>query len=386
MGKRKKAIISALPSLLLVIVLIIIISFKLTENHRKQTNIENAVHNAQSYLMGKYGFEADFIEVSGEKYRIGYSEGYEAVQLKMNYNNRDFYVLAPMTQDNENCCDDYQWEEISKAVESYLCGNLPVEKICYIRLRDNNDCLTYYMMGKTTYFDGTNIEELLKNARGCIQLFFCDTSFSDNEFIEKLSGYDIDLYFTSFDTKEHMEEFLSLNTERTPLYNYGNYQAFAPYITDYYMKDSNGTERLDITFLETPEFKYAYFPVEYYGYNKTCNDIKAENASEKSELKPFFERCKESSWISKPLSEEYSFNSKFGDVWIYYPLDKLQGYNIEKIGLAWCSFGGMSNNRDIEKAVICGDYAVFHLPYGENYFMLVDNIGQEEYVPGWKKE
>ncbi len=380
MGKKK---ISA-STICIIIVLIINLtafSIKLYEKYEKKKNIENAVQTAQNYLMDKYGFEADFIEVIGEKYDIDYAEDI-GIQLKMNYNGRDFYVADV----SGKCCDDYQSEDISQALESYLCDNLPVGKIIETKLSYDTDTFYHYMAGKEDLFDGTNIEELLEKNRGRIAILFYDTSFSDNDFVEKLSGYDLNLYFASFDTKEHLEDFLNLNSNNLPLYNYTNYQSFAPYITDYYKKDSEGTERLDITLMETPEFKYAYFPTEYRGYNKTCNDILAENASEHSELKPFFERCEESSWISKPISEEYSFNSKFGDVWIYYPLDKLQGYDIEKVGLAWCSFGGMSNNRNIERAIICGNYAVFHMPYGENYFMLVDNSGQEEYIPGWQKK
>ena len=68
-------------------------------------------------------------------------------------------------------------------------------------------------------------------------------------------------------------------------------------------------------------------------------------------------------------------------MWIYYPLEKLDGYDIEKVGLAWFSAGGMSDNHNIEKARVCGDYAVFNMPYGEDYFRLVYSENLAEYEP-----
>lgn len=53
--------------------------------------------------------------------------------------------------------------------------------------------------------------------------------------------------------------------------------------------------------------------------------------------------------------------------------------------LAWFSAGGMSNNRNNTKAEICGDYAVYRMPFGEDYFMFVDIGGYGEYVPDYSK-
>ena len=136
---------------------------------------------------------------------------------------------------------------------------------------------------------------------------------------------------------------------------------------------------------KTNEFEYAYFPVEWRTFSMNCRDVQAVPL-DYDQLSKSFGYYDEQYCLSKPVSRQYSFDSSYGDVWIYYSLEKLKDYDLDKIGVAWYSCGGSLNNRDISRAEICGDYALFHLPFGEDYFMLVDNSGQEEYIPGWKKE
>lgn len=77
------------------------------------------------------------------------------------------------------------------------------------------------------------------------------------------------------------------------------------------------------------------------------------------------------------------------DVCIYYPLDKLEGRDIDRIGAAWCGRSHVPwDDRGIARAEIYGDYAVFRICFGSEediMFMLVDNTGQEEYIPGKNK-
>ena len=137
------------------------------------------------------------------------------------------------------------------------------------------------------------------------------------------------------------------------------------------------------------EFEYAYFPVELMALETQQDDIQPVRTYEESKLRgrllEIYTNYGEEKWLNKPLSDEYYFDGIYGDVYIYYPLDKLDGYDLNSVGLAWFSAGGMSNNRNITKAEICGDYAVYRMPFGEDYFMFVDIGGYGEYVPDYSK-
>ena len=39
------------------------------------------------------------------------------------------------------------------------------------------------------------------------------------------------------------------------------------------------------------------------------------------------------------------------------------------------------NNHNIEKARVCGDYAVFNMPFGEDFFRLICSENLAEYTP-----
>lgn len=82
--------------------------------------------------------------------------------------------------------------------------------------------------------------------------------------------------------------------------------------------------------------------------------------------------------ISRPLFGEYCLKSGWGNVWIYYPLQRLKEYDLQKIGIAWCSNGAVPKEYYIARAEVCGEYAVFYLPMkGEDIsFMLVDHTDE----------
>ncbi len=346
---------------------------KIVTKHEQEAQFEQASENAVRYVREKYGFDA---EVIGTRDGWSYGDDMKNMGLKMKYGDKEFYVFASCTEESSKACDDYQWDEISAAVESYVNEALPGGKIVCLNLSESQ-FLEFLMY---TYFDGNNIEQILSSCDGRIEMVFADTDFSESDMPQKLYDLGITPEFTSFDTLEHMDEFLDRIENNN---NYKHYQLFAPYITDHISIDDGKTERLDLHFMQTDDFEYCYFPAEWNSFSESSDKVKVE-PSNKGKLGEIFGKYSEEYALAKPLSKEYYFDGIYGDLRIFIPLERLSGYDLEKVGVAWFSASGIYNDRDISRAEICGNYAVFNLPFGEDSFMLVDNSGQEEYVPAWK--
>ncbi len=360
-----------------------VIADKLITKHQHKVQFAQASDNAVRYIEDKYGFDAEILGMTNDRYSWSFSEYSDEMELKMKYGDREFYVYADRTGESFECWDDYQSEDIYSAAAEFMNKELPGGSILKMGLHSPGN---YYYQLFDTYYDGTNIDEVLKSCSGHIEMVFADTDFSGIDGSGRFDDYNLSLRFTSFDTAEHMEEFIrSIDNTLLFDYDYNEYQKYAPYITDYFETSKDGIKRLNIKLDKTGEFEYAYFPVEWRTFAETCNSVKAERI-DKDQLSESYGRYNEVYCLSKPVSKQYYFDSRYGDIWIYYPLEKLKGYDVEKLGIAWFSFGGMSNNRNISRAQICGDYAVFNIPFGEDYFMLVDNSGQEEYVPEYYKK
>ncbi|MCI6560105.1 MAG: hypothetical protein MR434_01660 [Ruminococcus sp.] len=383
MKKERKINKSTIGSTICIVVALFCMGVGFADKYKQKAQFKQASENAVRYISEKYGFDAEILGMTNDRYRWSFSKYSDEMELKMKYDDREFYVFAGRTKESSDCWDDYQSEEICSAAEKLLNENLPEGKILSLKLCDND--VYYYNLIKT-YYDGTNLDEVLESCKGHIEMVLADTDLSDCEIADWFVEKEIFVRMTSFDTRERMEEFADrFDKNSTPQFNYTDYQKYAPYITDCLEIVDGEVTRLDIEMQKTNEFEYAYFPIEWRTFSRNCRDVQAVPL-DYDQLSKSFGYYDEQYCLSKPVSRQYSFDSSYGDVWIYYPLEKLKDYDLDKIGVAWYSCGGFSNNRDISRAEICGDYAVFHLPFGEDYFMLVDNSGQEEYIPGWKKE
>ncbi|MBQ8569546.1 MAG: hypothetical protein IJ446_10060 [Oscillospiraceae bacterium] len=357
---------------------------KLNENYKRVSEITS------EYIREKYGFNAQFIDTEYASDLENFGEPGSCVYVHMKYGDTDFGVVTYMNEEKPCCSDNYQYGIISQAAEEYIDGLLPGGKIIEINYyktyyKTNLYSSLYPLNVAEEYFDGSNITEFLSSYNVRLEMVFADTVFT-REYIEKLPG-NFEAELTSFDTEEHRDEFFYKIKayDKRAFYKYNDYQKYAPHITDHFSNLNDEVTRLDIKLLETEEFTYAYFPAEQRSYAKSEDRIKAE-VSHDNTLYQIYKKHNEEKWISRPVSKEYCFDSIYGDIWIYYPVDSLGEYTCEDIGLAWFSKGGMSNNRDISKAEICGDYAVFNIQFGEAHFMLTDISGMEEYVRGMYDE
>lgn len=372
--RKEKGIGRLIWKIVLLILLVLELCFIIKEELEYKRVYKQVTTNVTEYIRNKYGFEVEPVDLPGKKSGF-WSEDRSYRMMTMQYNDKVFKVYSDDT--DNSYWDNYQSEEITAAAETYIMENLPEGKI--VRMKYYDERCGYYCF-EDAYYDGKNIEQILSGCNVVLEMVFVGKEFSEEDISWLSEGK---IKFTSFDTVEHRDEFLqklsgeSLDNE----YNYNDYQKYAPYITDYIGREKGEITRLDIKILEADEFEYAYFPVEWRTFAKSEDKIHVET-NKINTIESAYSRCNEEKWLSKPLSKEYRFNAPYGDVWIYYPLEKLDAYEIGNIGVAWFSEGGMSNCRDIARAEICGEYAVFHMPYGEDYFMLVDTTGLGEYVPG----
>lgn len=372
---KKARIVGAVISLALTLGIIAYYIIKEVQEKRHQEQTEAA---AVSYISEKYGFEAEVLPYNEEAGRFFFQD-YRAVKLSAN--GREFFALVNIDVPGAIFYDNYQFKEIEKAAVGYVCESLPGGMAVNIWLCERN---TYDYAFYNKLFDGENIEELLCNSRGSMEMVFADTELSaDTDIVSRLSEWGLYVHFTSFDTAARAEEFI----QRREVIQENDYQLFAPYITDSIQISSKGEESLiSYELTSYADFCYCYFPTVSNKYKDSSADIEV-SAIPSSTLTNFFGKYEEQEWLSKPITNAYQFDDLYGDVCIYYPLSQLTEYDISKLGAAWCTNDtGILNNRDIARAEICGEYAVFTLPLSDQQFMLVDNSGQAEYIAGWKKK
>ncbi|MBQ8011127.1 MAG: hypothetical protein IJ265_06205 [Oscillospiraceae bacterium] len=372
MKQKLRSILKSKWFMLLLILLGISLCIRIKTEYEYYTKYTWVTENASDYIRNKYGFHAEL--VSTPEKNSSYWEGEKgSVSVTMRYDGKEFWVEADKSKDNPECFDNYQEDEIAAAAERYISEKLPDGKIISLRYSDRNSAYCFFI---NDYFDGSNLEQILENCYASLEMVFADREFSEAD-IAELPFDSIDL--TAFDTAEHRDEFLSRLPEFR-IYEYIDYQKYAPYITDYIGKSKDEITGLDVTLLETAEFAYAYFPDEWNTYTKSRNDIQAESR-EISSIHWNLEQKGAEQWVSHPISNGYYFDSGWGDVRIYYPLEKLQDHDPQNLHIVWYSFGGMSNNYGIKRAEICGEYAVFNIPFGRSQFVIVDDTDQESTVP-----
>lgn len=369
------------------VLLIILVSFcgykiimRIKEENKYKAQLAMATENAVRYVRGKYGFEPEFInetEFSFDREKLG------IMYLNFQYNGKKFRVVSDCLKDNTVCVDNYQYEEVKQALTDKILSECPNGKTVNVDVAYNTPLFQeffggyLYYYGFETYYDGSNLDEILTNCRGEVEMVFADTVFSDMDILDWLTERNIDVEFTSFDTEEHLEQFEAASAG----FSYSGYKMFAPYITDHLGIKDGKKCGLNISFQSCGDFIYSYFPTENKGFPAGFGmDVKELREGFMADA---FADYDEGEYVSKPLTKEYYFDCSYGDIYIYYPLEKLKDHDIENIDAAWYSFGGQSNNRNIEKLSVCGDYAVFCLRFSQMTFMLVDTSGYDEYIPGW---
>lgn len=305
-----------------------------------------------------------------------------------------------MNENDIERADNYQWNEIEAAIAAEIAKIVPggetVEVCAYNKFSNDGIFRLKYIFSE--YYDGGNLEELMRNSSGNVEMVFPnvdDIDIPGSSLCEKLRGWGLTYKLTVFDTAERAKEFSEnlrrLNEDRSYLScHYAPlYSIYAPYMIEslyYYSEEKGGAKTISYDLQSFDDFKYGYFPTHLDDYK---GSVKIDCSYGKpGEIADWFAIYDEGNVVGKPLSDEYILGNGYGEAAIYYPLEKFEGMDMNKIGLAWfIKDSCITNNRDISRAEICGDYAVFSIsaPDDDMSFMLVDLDGQDDYVPEYKR-
>lgn len=380
--KKSKIINILLLSAFAVIIILLLapkIINKIKAEHEYKLRLASASSNAERYIREKYGFETE--NMNDEAYDLVNKASDNYMLLIAEVNGSDILIFADTSSEDPYCADNYQYWEIKNAVADEILKILPAGNVVDISWDgfETDDSLPLKNLFNT-YFDGENVEEFTEIGHGYVEMIFADKNILESDILERLKKMNIDYMLTLFDTAERLEEFNAASSDGT---SYSKCKKFAPYITDH-LEIEDGVEKhgLNISFQSCGDFIYTYFPTENKGFPES-REITIEEAHPDYFIQ-HYEWYGEEEYVSAPITNAYICSDGW-DIYIYYPLEKLKDYDIENIGAAWYSGGGQTNDRGIEKPSVCGDYAVFRLPFNKISFMFVDTSGYDEYIPGWAK-
>lgn len=372
------------------------------ERRAKQAVFDAAAKNAVEHVREKYGFEAEIADFDDSDYLYKrFNEIQEDMQIiKLKANGREFFAEAECLEENPYCIDNYQYEEIQSAAMDEILKGIPEGELVAANWGAYEDMprgSAVNIHGFNKYYYGGNLDEFLEIGHGRVEMIFVGENISESGIPERLEELHIDYMFNSFDTAEHMEEYLAVKEEyeSKPYHLFRDpdeptYKLYAPHIIDHAdletsinVKNSEAHEVKTKMSYETKElenFRYCSFAKEDKGEFLTEID-----RNDFINRRDYYGKLKS---LEQPLSKAYEIKENSGRVYIYYPLEKLEGVDPEHIGAVWYSKLGTEDVRigefydkkktGTERAEIYGDYAVFELHGNTTAFMIVNLMEQGE--------
>lgn len=326
----------------------------------------NAENSAVLFIKDKYGIDAE------ADYRRTFSyHGESWVTVDMTADGKEFIVEQfTDTDGNTIFADSYQHDEITQAVIDEVSRVYSDGILRGIGIYNNE---TYSIGLFMKRFDGTNLDEVLYGNHGSIHMDFADTEFDlEAPIFKKLDAWGIMPRFTSFDTKEHLDEFVALGDIRYVSDADMRYMRYAPCITDRVIYKDGKIVRGMFDLRSQGDIQYCYV----YGKNDEGFTSPGITIS-KNGMKNIEAECWEhrmSGYVNATVSKVYAIEGKSGTHLIYYPLEALNDVSVENIGALWIS-SLESYSPGVATASVCGDHAVFVLPYSATEFVLVDTTG-----------
>lgn len=323
----------------------------------------NAENSAVSFIKDKYGIEAD------ANY---YDRTSSRTTVKMTADGKDFFVEQYTDNDgNTKLADSYQLDEIKQAVLDEVSRVYPDGILRGFGITGNATHAIGLFMKR---FDGTNLDEVLYGNHGSIHMDFADTEFDlEAQIFKKLDAWGIKPRFTSFDTKEHLDEFVALGDISYVSDADMRYMRYAPCITDRVIYKDGKIVREMFDLRSQGDIQYCYV----YGKNDEGFTSSGITVS-KNGMKNIEAECWEhrmSGYVNATVSKVYAIEGKSGTHLIYYPLEALNGVSVENISALSISSWERYILPYVATASVCGDHAVFVLPYDATEFVLVDTTG-----------
>lgn len=363
-------------------------------NKQWQSQNEIAEANALEYVRDKYAIDAKVVSFRNDVYKDEFNGDYWITKLyntvTLESDGHKFNVIVKWKERSPDGYDNYYTDEVEELLRQQISENCHSKHFysnisVYSELDNNNDMWGYIdrsgvYLTKDEHFDGSDLNGVLKDCNLSVKALIVDTVFDDCELFDMFAQIDADADFYSFDTMEHLEAAKEVPGELNG--NIIGIMEYAPYITDYRSIHDGKNVHRDfgvITIDDTMFRVFASFDSESDAYN--CDKVVIEE-SEGIDLNFCYSYNKLDKYLNSPITGSYilSPNGVWGDLCVYYPLEKLKDHDIEDVRLAWAE---STARYAIIRPTIVADYAVFVLTTSNasHSFKLVDTKGLEPLTP-----
>lgn len=395
-AERKKHTysVSKIVWLIIWLALLGVCGYKLVDKYKfnRQWEYQSSLarSNAVKYVKEKYGIDAEIVSLYSEQCKN--NNYFIKEMLKSNYDyvelsdgEKNFYVCINWKEETTDGYDTYESDKILNAINQKVEAEFPESRIalCSIISPDFNhsDIFRLYRSGiylaKNEKFDEIDLENVLQRCEGQIYTVCADAVFDGCELFDFLQKNNFEGKFISLTDKAILDEFVSSSEINKASLFEEQCKKYAPYITDRRKITKNGHFQSLYDLKSIDEFNLYFCPDEHIGSGSKIIGI--TNAGSIFEN---YKTRKIDSFLSRSLSEGYDIQKvSWGKVYIYYPLNKLEGHDLNDIGAAW--FG--DHCYDIARPTVAGDYAVFELSEHASQFVITDTKGMETFTPNYKR-
>ncbi len=337
-------------------------------NKQWQSQNEIAEANALEYVRDKYAIDAKVVSLSNDEYKSGPNDDYWITRIyntvTLESDGHKFNVIVKWQERSPEGCDNYYTYEIEEYLKQQIsesCHGKTAYTIISEYTKVNDDMWASIdrsgvYLAKDEHFDGSDLKGVLKDCKLFVETAVVDTVFDDCELFDMFAQIDADADFYSFDTTEHLEA--AKEVKRT--FDMGIME-YAPYITDYRSIHDGQDIHRDIGVKTKDDMLFRSIPDGHSESDASVFDKAAIKDCDNIDF--YYSYNKLSEYLSSPITDGYivSRDGVWGDVCIYYPLEKLKDHDIEDVGLAWAE---SSARYGIIRPIIADEYAVFILRTG----------------------
>ena len=304
-------------------------------NNYMETRIHNAKielgkKNACQWFEKKYGIEVEVVEISViEEDDIFSSWEGDDVWVTVREGDREYHVETSGVEENADGSDDYQAEEIEKALIDMIKADMPTDFEYYFstdKMRESR-----YKAGSES-----SLAEML-DGRDILDIYCVNTDVENlpvSDFVRR----NTDCTFYSFSSQEILDDFM-----KDAPYNFEDY---LPFITKF-------SKRKD---------EYKKYDLKNYG--ELLYYVPFEKSD--GELKKGFYEIPESKidWIGneyKIVSKTYGIDENAFEVQVWFPIPDDKKDKDFYIAYSYYSDYDKKTYQKTEKCHIVGNYAVYSL-------------------------
>lgn len=390
--KKRKFSASKIIWMIILISIAVVNGHNLAVRHKIKKQSATAKSNAVKYVREKYGIdtEALYTDPNINSYNSYAALERDYVYVELTDGEKNFKVRISQKEKSTDGYDTYEYDKVLNAVKQRVEAAFPESEVAacsvfnQIIISADFDlpiiCGNRYnelYLAKNEKFDEIELESILQRCKSEIYAVCADAVFDGCELFDFLQKNNFEGKFISLTDKTILDEFVSSSDINKASLFEEQCKKYAPYITDRRKITKNGHFQSLYDLKSIDEFNLYFCPDEHIGSGSKIIDIKqADSIFENYRIR------KIDSFLSKPFSKGYGFHkASWGKVYLYYPLNKLKGHDLNDIGAAW--FG--DHCYDIARPTVAGDYAVFELSEHASQFVITDTKGMEPFTPNYKR-